>query len=275
MTKEKGARKLFVHNTHIGQNFLVDRSVLRTILEQANLVSGDVVLEVGPGQGVLSKELLSSPCLLVHAVEIDRRLEPFLKGLDPGGDRFLLQWGDAVRFDYSSLVPAPNRVIANIPYHITTPLIWKLLEDLAPLGMVYLLMMVQKEAADRICARPATKERYPLGITLEAMGHCRTIRRVPPAAFHPRPRVDSALLEIRIEGRTSLPADGAWRKLVSSAFSQRRKTFANNLWSSLGIPREETVKVLASKGLKDTVRAEEIETADWLDLLEKYRTFLE
>ena len=272
MKTSKGGRPEFVHNTHIGQNFLVDRSILTVILDRVGLRTDDVVLEVGPGQGALTEGLLASECRLVHAVEIDRRLEPYLREIrDREGERFLLHWGDAVRFDYTSLTPLPNRVVANIPYHITTPLIWKLLEDLAARGLEYLLLMVQKEAADRICGLPGTKERYPLGITLEAMGKARIVRRIPPTVFRPQPRVDSALLEIRLERCPLLPADGFWRKLVAGAFSQRRKTLANNLLKALGFPREDTVEILARRGLGPSIRAEQLDTSQWLDCLEEFR----
>ncbi len=268
--KDRGFR----HNTSIGQNFLVDPSILRVIMDRVRLQDQDVVLEVGPGQGALSRELLDSPCRFVHAVEIDRRLEPYLESLDPDGTRFQLHWGDAVRFEYGSVTPLPNRVVANIPYHITTPLIWKLLEDLAPQGMDYMLLMVQKEAADRICAQAGTRDRYPLGVTLDAMGSSRIVRRIPPTVFRPQPRVDSALLEIRLVRKCRLPTDRFWRRLIAGAFSQRRKTLANNLLKSLGFPREQTTELLRSRDLSPTIRAEQLETAQWLECLEDFRSLI-
>ncbi|WP_279369727.1 ribosomal RNA small subunit methyltransferase A, partial [Fretibacterium fastidiosum] len=143
----------------LGQNFLVDRGVLAEIVERSGVGEGDVVLEVGPGQGVLTRALLERGCLL-HAVELDERLRPELEALAAASEgRLCLHWGDALRTDLAALVPFPAKVIANIPYSITTPLIWRLLA-LAPKGLAYCLLMVQKEAADRLLAPADTRERY-------------------------------------------------------------------------------------------------------------------
>ena len=183
-------RKPFRHKKSLGQNFLADRNILRKIVERAAPAPGDVLLEVGAGQGVLTRELLASPCAFLYSMEIDRGLEPFLSDiplLHPA--RFRLIWGDALEADFSLLSPAPDKVVANIPYNITTPLLWKLLETLP--SAAYFLLMVQKEAADRMIAPPATKERYPLGVTLELTGSVRNVLNVPPTAFRPVRAVNS------------------------------------------------------------------------------------
>ncbi|MDY0178547.1 MAG: rRNA adenine dimethyltransferase family protein, partial [Synergistaceae bacterium] len=189
-------------NTRIGQNFLVDKNILGVILDSSDVGPGDVVLEVGAGKGVLTEGLLERGASLVHSLEIDRRLEPFLDEIRTRYSNLRILWGDALKGGLPiELDPPPNKMIANIPYHITTPLIWKVLELYSPVGLRYMLLMVQKEAAEKICAPARSKDRYPLGVTIHAMGEARILRRVPPEVFNPSPEVTSALLEITKIGR--------------------------------------------------------------------------
>jgi len=132
----------------------------------------------------------------------------------------------------------------------------------------YMLLMVQKEAAERICAPARSKDRYPLGITIQAMGKPRIVRKVPPEAFSPSPRVDSALLEVSIQKNRSLPRDRIWRTLVRAAFSQRRKTLLNNLAALLPGMRREIADRMAQAALSGTVRGEELELEQWYSLYE-------
>lgn len=252
----------------LGQNFLVDRGVLAEIVERSGAGEDDVVLEVGPGQGVLTRALLERGCLL-HAVELDERLQPELEALAATSEgRLRLHWGDALRTDFTALSPFPSKVIANIPYSITTPLIWRLL-TLAPKGLAYCLLMVQKEAADRLLAPADTRERYPLGATLEVMGRTACVRHVPPCCFRPVPRVESALVEIRVERRHDLLADGLWSELLHRAFAHRRKTLQNNLKGFKGI--SDWGALLREAGVAPGVRAEDVSGPEWLLLCDLLR----
>jgi len=265
-TKPTPSRNHFEHNTDIGQNFLRDPSVVLWMTARAKLEDADRALEIGPGEGILTLGLLRTGCERVDAIELDTRLRAKLEAIASEDSRLTLHWGDAVRFDYDKLERPPTHVIANLPYHITTPLIWTLLERFSGRGLRYMLLMVQKEAADRIAAGGAAREASPLGITLAALGEVKVARKVPRGAFSPMPRVDSAIVEIKLSGaRDGLPRDKAWRRLLSSSFAQRRKTLANN-WSALGVPREETVKILASHSLPPLSRSEELTAEDWLAL---------
>jgi 16S rRNA (adenine1518-N6/adenine1519-N6)-dimethyltransferase len=250
----------------LGQNFLVDRNILRLILERADLSEKDVVLEIGAGQGVLTRELAQTPCAFLYSVEIDESLSVYLEDISPlRPDTFSLLWGDALDMDYRTLTPFPTKVVANIPYNITTPLLWKLLEQLPEQGTDYFLLMVQKEAADRIIAPPRTKDRYPLGITLEAMGSARSVRTVSPQSFRPVPAVLSSLLEIRLSGCfSSLPRDPLWRNLLRSGFSQRRKKLSNTLRSLR--PSLCWNELLGESGIGENARAEELTVEEWLTL---------
>ena len=254
----------FRHKKSLGQNFLVDRNILRFIVERASPGAEDVVLEIGPGKGVLTREILASSCSLLYSVEIDRALEPFLSGIEAlHPRRFRLIWGDAMEAAYSSFSPPPGKVIANIPYNITTPLIWRLLEELP--SVRYYLLMVQKEAAERITAPSGTKSRYPLGITLELMGKASTVRNVPREVFRPVPGVDSCLLEILLSGEhRKLPVDTLWRGMLRSGFSQRRKKLLKNLRGfHPALPWQDFFE---QAGIGENSRAEELSALQWLEL---------
>ena len=198
------------------------------MVDYASVSSADVVLEVGPGQGAVTKELLGRGCSRLYTVELDIRLKGSLEKLASDCPRLQIVWGDAVRIDYGEFSPFPNKVVANIPYNITTPLIWRLL-TLAPRGLNSHVYMLQKEAADRLTAARDTKERYPLGVSLEVMGEIAIVRKVPPTCFRPMPRVDSSVVKIELTRNIHLMQDTLWSDLLHSGFRQRRKTLVNNL----------------------------------------------
>ncbi len=263
-------------NTRIGQNFLVDKNILRVILDRSEIGPQDVVLEVGAGRGILTEGLLERKPLLVYSSEIDRRLEPCLENIRIHYANLRILWGDALKGGLPPrLDPSPNKMVANIPYHITTPLLWKVLELYAPAGLNYMLLMVQKEAAERICAPARSKGRYPLGITLQAMGELRIIRKVPPEAFFPSPEVTSALLEVSIDKNHHLPGVRAWRNLLRTAFMKRRKTLLNNLGGLLPGMKREIADRMEQAGLSVSTRAEELELDQWQVLFEILRPSLQ
>ena len=245
-----------------GQNFLIDRNILSEMTERAG-VSGQAVLEIGPGKGALTKELLLKGCLRLYAVELDLRLKDVLEKLKIDEPRLDIIWGDAMKADYGSLSPFPGKAVANIPYNITTPLIWRLLA-FAPMGLSYHLYMVQKEAADRLLAKRDTKERYPLGVTLEAMGKATLVRRVPPSCFRPMPRVESAVVEIKLWRNFHLMETPFWSGLLHAGFRQRRKTLLNNLKDFAGI--HDWRPLLDGAGLDPKIRAEDLNGREWLQL---------
>lgn len=236
-----------------GQNFLVDKNILGLMLRRSGACSQDCVLEIGPGHGVLTQGLLKAGVRCVHAVELDQRLRPELEEISRRDKRLKLHWADAVKFDYVALEPFPNKVIANIPYNITTPLIWELLK-FAGLGLTYYLFMLQREAAQRIIAPPDTKARYPLGVCVEAMGKASVVRNVPPECFRPIPEVRSALTEIVIKRNFGLARDQVWKELLHKGFARRRKTLANNLAG------------FAELGELGRKRAEDLTCDEWLQI---------
>ena len=234
-----------------GQNFLIDKNILGLMISQADITENDCVLEIGPGHGVLTRAILAQNVKCLHCVELDERLRPELEEIHD--DRLCLHWGDAVKYDYSSLEPFPDKVVANIPYKITTPLIWELIK-FADKGLRYMLLMLQKEAAERITAPPDTKARYPLGVCIEATGRAKVVRSVPPQCFRPAPKVYSAIVEIEIARNFGLASSALWSEMLHLGFAHRRKTLANNLkgWS---IP----------EGLGEK-RAEDLSADEWIKI---------
>ncbi|MBN1333941.1 MAG: ribosomal RNA small subunit methyltransferase A [Synergistales bacterium] len=258
----------FQASSRFGQNFLVDRNILRKIVKQAGITDNDIILEIGPGKGILTRAILDAGCKKLYAVELDRRLEPFLAKLNVLFPNLVIFWEDALKLDYPErLRDLPDKVIANIPYNITTPLIWRMLETLAPRGMKYLLLMVQRESAERLFAVSGSKHRYPLGITIEAMGFSRKIFNVPPGAFRPVPKVESAVIEIVLERECHLATSPSWRNLLRESFAQRRKTLLNNL-ARKGLPfdKREISEAMQNCALPANIRAEELTTEEWLNL---------
>ncbi len=258
----------FINNTDIGQNFLIDTSIIDFITRKAQISKDDTILEIGPGKGILTKGLLSFFPKQVFAIEFDRRLQEFLAPIEAKHENLQIFWGDALGFDYKNLPILPNKIIANLPYHITTPLFFTFLEQLAPLGAHYFLVMVQLEAAERIVAQPHTKNRCPLGITIEAMnGEAKILRRVPPEAFKPRPAVNSAIIEVKISDNFNIANDKKWRNLLQMAFKQRRKTLQNNFLAG-GFTKEQIAIIYEKVGLIQTARAEELTLEEWFSIRE-------
>lgn len=261
-------KRRFINNTDIGQNFLIDESVVAYTVKRAAVTPDDVILEIGPGGGILTRGLLSAGPRALYAVEVDERLRDGLEALASRDGRLRLFWGDAVRFDYRVELPeTPTKIVANLPYHITTPILWTFLEKLIPAGVGYMLLMVQLESAERIASPERSRARSPLGVTVEAMGGAEILRKVPPQAFRPQPRVNSALIEIKIEKNRGLANDRTWRALLARSFTQRRKTLVNN-WTAgyADIDRERALAILDAHGLSATARAEELPLEKWFEL---------
>ena len=248
----------FNNKISLGQNFLNNPAVTRRCLEAGALNPADVVLEVGPGQGALTRAILQSPCRFVHALEIDRRLAPWLEPLRTRHpDRFKISWGDVLSVDLRGLFPLPNKVLANIPYNITTDLIWKILAELGPNRLERLILLVQKKA------------RSPLGITLEQMGAVRTLMKVSPGSFNPPPKVWSALISIALTKNFDLAASPLWRRLLAAAFAQRRKKLVNNL-AAAGCDKSELPAIFAAAGIGLAARAEELTAPQWRALFQEF-----
>jgi 16S rRNA (adenine1518-N6/adenine1519-N6)-dimethyltransferase len=249
----------------LGQNFLSDPNLLDAIVRDAELGEGDVVLEVGAGEGVLT-ERLAAAAGHVHAVEIDRRLEPVLAPLAarPGVD---LHWGDAMQLDLAGLDPAPTAVVSNLPYSVATPVILRTIEELP--SVARWTVMVQREIADRLRAAPGSRTYGSPSVLVQLACEAKLLRSVDPAVFRPRPRVESAILGLR---RTGPGADAPTRELVRAAFAHRRKALARSVEHVRPGSLAATRGALAELGLAVDARAEALSPEDFAALSAKLRS---
>jgi 16S rRNA (adenine1518-N6/adenine1519-N6)-dimethyltransferase len=246
----------------LGQNFLADPNLLDAIVRDAGLSPEDIVLEVGAGEGVLT-ERLAAVAAHVHAVEIDRGLE---EALAPVASRanVSLCWGDAMKLDFAALRPAPTAVVANLPYSVATPVLLRTIEQL-PAVQTW-TVMVQREIADRLRAGSGSRTYGSASVVAQAACEVELLRKVDPAVFRPRPRVDSAILQLR---RTGPGADEATRGLIRAAFAHRRKSLARSLEHARPGGMEEVRAALAALGLPENARAETLSAEDFVALSAK------
>ena len=248
-------------NRELGQHFLVDENILGVIERLAELSPADVVLEVGPGLGVLTT-FLASRVRLVHAVELDRALEPHLRDRLEATENVELHFGDALRLDLTSLEPRPTRLVANLPYNIATPLVVESLTALPSVGLW--CVMVQREVADRFFAPPATKAYGAVSVVVQLAAARTGFHPVSREVFRPRPNVDSALVAFR---RRALPEHYASvKRVVESAFAHRRKTLPNSLQLAGIATRERAAAALEAIDRPAEARAESLSPDEFVAL---------
>lgn len=213
----------------LGQNFLINEQIVQGIVAAAMLKEDDEVLEIGPGIGTLTQGLLEAGAK-VTAVEIDRKLLDVLDKTLAGYEKLRIIHGDILRINIKEEMPAVKyKVVANLPYYITTPIILGLLEQRLPIEL--LVTMVQKEVAERMIARPGTKDYGALSVAVQYYTSPEIMFIVPPASFMPPPAVDSAVIRciVRDEPPVTLKSEKVFFRIVKAAFSQRRKTLSNAL----------------------------------------------
>ncbi len=246
----------------LGQNFLADQNLLDAIVRDASLSGDDVVLEVGGGEGPLTSRL--APVVAhVHVVELDRGFERVLGSVTENLGNVEVVWGDAMRVALAELAPAPTAMVSNLPYSIATPLLLRTIAELPSLRRW--TVMVQREIADRLRAKPKTKAYGSPSVVAQLACRVELLRAVDPAVFTPRPRVDSAL--VGMERTSPWPGDGVSR-LVRGAFAHRRKALARSLAEAGVVSRESALAALDRCGLDSRSRAEELAPAEFLRLHE-------
>jgi len=247
-------------NRELGQNFLIDDNILRVIGDAAELDGGDVVLEVGGGLGVLS-EFLAPRVAHLHVVEIDRSLEEPLREALASAGSSTLHLADAVKMDFAALEPAPNKVVANLPYGVAATVLLKSVAELP--GAELWVVMVQREVADRLAAAPGGKSYGATSVIAQLSCEVRILRKVPRTVFHPEPNVDSALLVMRRRAPAP-PAEVV--ALVHAGFAHRRKALAGSLAltpGAFGGIRDATRAALERLGHPADARAERLPPEDW------------
>lgn len=247
----------------LGQHFLVDASVVQDIIETAAPGEGEHFVEIGPGRGALTGPLLSKGAI-VHAVEIDPALAQGLRESFPH-ERLSVHLADALEFDYLALegigVPdARLRLIGNLPYYLSTPLLFRLLESAA--GFRDMTVMLQREVAERLCAPPGSRRYGRLSVTAAVRCRAEPCFSVAPDAFEPRPRVHSMVVRLTPDSRHRIRRPDAFERVVRQAFSQRRKTIANAL---KGLADKEQI---TTAGIDPTQRPEQIPVKAYLRLSE-------
>jgi 16S rRNA (adenine1518-N6/adenine1519-N6)-dimethyltransferase len=238
-----------------GQHFLADRNILEVIARLAELAADDVVLEIGPGQGVLTR-YLAERVARVHAIEIDRELEPMLRDL---GDNVDVAFGDALELE---LPQDATKLVSNLPYNVATPIVVESLDGLPNIGLW--CVMVQREVADRFFAAPSTKEYGAVSVLVQLAAERTGFHAVSRTVFRPPPNVDSALVAFR---RVELPREYARvKKIVTASFAHRRKTLPNSLELAGVASRADAAGALAAIGREANVRAEALAPQEFVSL---------
>ena len=253
--------------TSLGQRFLVDRLVLQAILEAAELSEVDDVLEVGPGPGVLTAKLAEC-ARSVTAVEVDERMVSVLRDTLAGRDNVRIVRADALAVDlFTAGERRPTRIVANVPYQITTPLLERFIGDERRPPLV--VVLVQEEVARRMVATASSgKERGYLSVFVQSFADAKIVRRVPPSAFRPAPKVSSAVVALRTHARPAFaPLDRkAFLRFVSDVFRHRRKQLRGALGHEAGVTPDRAVAALRECGIEPRRRAEELTLEEWVAL---------
>lgn len=254
----------------LGQNFLIDENVVRNIVAAAELTEADTVLEVGPGIGTLTQGLAESKAEVV-SVELDKRLLPVLATTLDGYDNVKIINGDILKVDIMEVVGHKEfKCCANLPYYITTPIIFAILEKRLP--MERLVVMVQKEVAERMAAKPGGKEYGALSVAIQYFTEPEIAFIVPPSSFIPAPSVDSAVIvcKRRSQPAVNVEEEELFFKVVKAAFSLRRKMISNSL-KNMGISSEQCKEWLQLAGVDGKRRAETLSLEEFAALANSFR----
>ncbi|GIO35007.1 MULTISPECIES: 16S rRNA (adenine(1518)-N(6)/adenine(1519)-N(6))-dimethyltransferase RsmA [Paenibacillus] len=272
-TKEIIQRHGFSFKKSLGQNFLIDQNILGKIVEAAGLDSTKGALEIGPGIGALT-EKLAQEAGAVTAVEIDQRLIPILQEVLEPYPHVRIHHGDVLKTDLDALFAedfanvSKVSVVANLPYYVTTPILMKLLEEKLPLENI--VVMIQKEVAERMAASPGTKDYGSLSIAVQYYSEPELVCIVPKTVFIPQPNVESAVIRLKVREQPPVEVDDEkfFFQVVHASFAQRRKTIANNLKTRF-FPkegREQLESLLHAAGIEPSRRGETLSLQEFATL---------
>lgn len=263
----------FKFSKALGQNFIVDEDVCPRMAEELSADEETGVLEIGAGIGVLTKELCKTAKKVV-SIELDKRLYPLLSETLGDFDNFELVEGDVMKLDLHALIKEKFasceniKVCANLPYYITSPIIMLLLEEKLPIDEIE--VMVQKEAAERLCAEMGTRQAGAVTAAVNYYGRAKQLFEVSRNAFLPSPKVDSAVIKITLfdESEYKVESEKELFRIIRAAFAQRRKTLINSLSSTLNISKQSLSIALYELGLDENIRAEKLTMNDFVRLYE-------
>lgn len=259
----------FAFQKKFGQNFLVDPHVLDKIIRSADITKEDCVIEIGPGIGSVTEALIENAGKVI-SIEIDSQLIPILTEQFGTCDHFKLIHKDVLKVDLKKLIEeeSPNRkvkVVANLPYYITTPIIMALLENELPIESI--TVMVQKEVADRLASKPGSKQYGAITVSVNYFSDTYLVANVPRNCFMPRPNVDSAVIQLKLYAEPPVKANNTKQlfKIIKAAFMLRRKTLLNTLAAhgDLGIDKERLKELLDESGIGAQTRGETLSIQDF------------
>lgn len=266
MLKDILQKHNFSFNKALGQNFISDKNLLEGIVRDSGITAEDTVLEIGAGGGTLTMALCEKAAR-VHAFEVDNRLQPVLEEMLSGYNNFELHFADVLKLNdekLSSLIKGEFKLVANLPYYITTPLLMRFIESGLPLKS--LTLMMQKEVADRLCARENTPEYGAVTLAVKLWGDARIMRIVDKRAFFPIPKVDSAVVRIDMNDRYGRRSDEKLKRLIRAAFAMRRKTLLNNIIAAFSMSREQAAAAIEGAGFNAKIRGEALSVEDFIKI---------
>lgn len=269
MLKDLINQNNFVFKKKWGQNFITDTNLLSNIVDLGGFESGDEILEIGAGAGTLTLQL-SKRFQKVVAYEIDKTLAPILQEFLKDCKNIKLVYEDILKAEISEIeknFKGEYCIVANLPYYITTPIIFKFLNEATKLKSIY--VMVQKEVALRVCAKAGDENYGVLTISVDSLGDAKITKHISRHMFYPPPNVDSAMIKIDInKDKYKIKDYIKFNKLVAAAFAMRRKTLVNNLSAEYKIDKEKIKEMIAKLGFDENVRGEQLTTTDYIKLLE-------
>lgn len=276
-TKEVVQKHNFKFSKSLGQNFLIDTNVIDRILEGARVQEGDYVIEVGPGIGTLTKEM-GRTAEKVVAIEIDKTLIPILKETLADLDNVEVVNEDILKVDVQGLINeklngGPVKLVANLPYYITTPIVMKFLEEDIPVTDI--VVMVQKEVADRMNAKPSTKDYGALSVAVQYYCDTEIVAKAPRHMFVPQPNVDSIVigLHVRDEKKYVVDNEEIFFKTVKASFGQRRKTLLNSLGGLGFLSKDQIREALQAANIDEKRRGETLSIDEFANLSNEINKF--
>ena len=260
----------FRFNKQFGQNFITDQNLLRAIVDDAKITKDDVVVEIGPGAGTLTKEI-AKKAKEVFSFEIDNNLAPILNETLQDCPNSTVIFKDFQKVDDEQLIQLLNnreyKVVANLPYYITTPIIMKFIESTYPPKSI--TVMVQKEVAERLKSNAVTSEIGAISLSIALYGDVEMTRVVSRKMFMPEPNVDSAVIRIDMQNKYDNIDKKPVKKLIKAAFNMRRKTFLNNISNAFNISKDTIKEVLKELNIDENIRGEAVSIDNYIAIAKK------